>query len=91
MSEETQNRDEYNSMNKIPGKDLVISPEVAQALAENHPVVALESTILAHGLPYPDNIAFATKVETLVRENGAIPATIAIINGQAHVGLAPES
>jgi len=66
---------------------LNILPEVAQALQEGKPVVALESTIISHGMPYPKNVDTALAVETAVRANGAIPATIAIMNGQCYVGL----
>ncbi len=66
---------------------LWIHPEVQQAMAENKAVVALESTIIAHGMPYPLNIQTALEVEAIVRENGAIPATIAILNGKLCVGL----
>ncbi len=69
---------------------LKISPEVALALQQNKPVVALESTIIAHGMPYPKNVATALAVEQVVRENGATPATIAIINGKCCVGLTAE-
>lgn len=69
---------------------LKISPEVAQALQQNKPVVALESTIIAHGMPYPKNVATALAVEQVVRNNGATPATIAIINGKCCVGLTAE-
>lgn len=62
-------------------------PEVKEALSSNKPVVALESTVIAHGLPYPHNIETAVKMEQIVRENGAIPATIAVLNGVFHVGL----
>ncbi len=66
---------------------LDIHPEVQLALAQNKPVVALESTIISHGMPYPQNIETALAVEAIVRENGAIPATIAIIDGKCKVGL----
>ena len=66
------------------------SPEVARALKEGRPVVALESTIISHGMPYPQNVETALKVEQTIRENGAIPATIAIINGRLKAGLTPE-
>ncbi|MEZ4776849.1 MAG: pseudouridine-5'-phosphate glycosidase [Bacteroidia bacterium] len=66
------------------------SEEVADALAENRPVVALESTIISHGMPYPQNLETANKVETIVRESGAVPATIALIKGKICVGL-PEN
>jgi len=61
--------------------------EVAHALANNQPVVALESTVIAHGLPYPQNLETAFKLESIVRENGATPATIAIFDGEFCVGL----
>lgn len=66
---------------------LDINPEVAKALKEGKAVVALESTIISHGMPYPMNVETALKVEEIVRENGAIPATIAILNGRLKVGL----
>lgn len=69
---------------------LQILPEVAEALAQNKPVVALESTVITHGLPYPDNVATADQMQTAVREGGAVPATIAIIQGQVHVGLTDD-
>ena len=66
---------------------LSIHEEVAEALNSGKPVVALESTIIAHGMPYPQNVETALKVENEIRENGAIPATIACINGKIQVGL----
>ncbi len=69
---------------------LDIHPEVATALAANRPVVALESTIISHGMPYPQNVETALKVEAEVRAHGAVPATIAIINGRLKAGLTPE-
>lgn len=69
---------------------LVINPEVQKALDENRPVVALESTIISHGMPYPQNVETALTVEKIVRENGAIPATIAIIGGKLTVGITYE-
>lgn len=66
---------------------LDIHPEVAQALAQNKPVVALESTIISHGMPYPQNVATALEVEAEVRKHGAVPATIAIIHGRLKAGL----
>ncbi|MDD7910456.1 MULTISPECIES: pseudouridine-5'-phosphate glycosidase [Pseudovibrio] len=66
------------------------SDEVAQALAEGKPVVALESTIITHGMPYPQNIETAREVEAIIRENGAVPATIAVLKGELHVGLSDE-
>ena len=69
---------------------LDIHPEVARALAEGKPVVALESTIISHGMPYPQNVQTALNVERIVRENGAVPATIAVIGGRLKAGLTPE-
>jgi pseudouridine-5'-phosphate glycosidase len=66
---------------------LNIHPEIQQALSENKPLVALESTIISHGMPYPQNIQTAIEVENVVRENGAVPATIAIMDGKMCVGL----
>ena len=66
---------------------LDISPEVASALAEKRPVVALESTIISHGMPYPKNVETALNVEAIVREAGAVPATIAIQGGRLKAGL----
>ena len=66
------------------------SPEVEKALKSGAPVVALESTIISHGLPRPTNLEVARDVETIVRENGATPATIALIDGIAHIGLTDE-
>lgn len=66
------------------------SPEVDAALAANQPIVALESTVIAHGLPRPQNIETAQRLEHIVKAAGAIPATIAIINGRFHVGLSDE-
>ena len=71
-------------------KYLDIAPEVAQALAEGKPVVALESTIISHGMPYPQNVETALQVEQVIRENGAVPATIAIIGGRLKAGLSKE-
>ncbi|WP_298720179.1 pseudouridine-5'-phosphate glycosidase [uncultured Ferrovibrio sp.] len=72
---------------KAAGLPLVIAPEVAAALAERHPVVALESTIVSHGMPYPDNLAMAQTVERIVHDHGAVPATIAVIAGEFRIGL----
>ena len=71
-------------------KYLDINPEVAQALAQGKPVVALESTIISHGMPYPQNVETALNVERIIRENGAVPATIAIIGGRLKAGLTAE-
>ena len=69
---------------------LEISPEVKSALAEGRPVVALESTIISHGMPYPQNVETAMNVEKIVRETGALPATIAIIGGKLKAGLSAD-
>ncbi len=71
-------------------KYLDIKPEVAEALAAGKPVVALESTIISHGMPYPQNVQTALAVEQIVRENGAVPATIAVIGGRMKAGLTAE-
>src|SRR5688572_225963 len=67
--------------------NLSVRAEVAEALAERRPVVALESTILAHGLPYPDGLAVGRALEANVRSEGAVPATIAVLDGTITVGL----
>ncbi|KAA0931658.1 pseudouridine-5'-phosphate glycosidase [Streptomyces apricus] len=69
---------------------LVVSEEVREALATGGPVVALESTIIAHGLPRPRNLRVALELEAAVREEGAVPATIAVLDGRPHVGLDKE-
>lgn len=69
---------------------LDVSAEVKAALDEGRPVVALESTIISHGMPYPQNVETALNVEKLIRENGAVPATIAIIGGRLKAGLTAE-
>ena len=71
----------------MPNPYLFIAPEVSQALENKKAVVALESTIISHGMPFPKNVETALNVESIVRENGAVPATIAIINGNLKVGL----
>ncbi|MBO4985605.1 MAG: pseudouridine-5'-phosphate glycosidase, partial [Bacteroides sp.] len=68
-------------------KYLDIAPEVAEALAKGKPVVALESTIISHGMPYPQNVETALAVEKIIRENGAVPATIAVLGGRLKAGL----
>lgn len=67
-----------------------INPEVLKALKENRPVVALESTIISHGMPYPKNVETALKVEETIRSHGAVPATVGIIDGEPIVGMTPE-
>jgi len=69
---------------------LDINPVIKKALLENKPIVALESTIISHGMPYPQNKETALNVEQIVRDNGAIPATIAILNGKIKVGLTKD-
>ncbi|MCI8348947.1 MAG: pseudouridine-5'-phosphate glycosidase [Firmicutes bacterium] len=69
---------------------LDVNPEVAKALEEGHPVVALESTIIAHGMPYPKNVETAIAVEEVIRKNGAVPATIGILGGRIKIGLTKE-
>lgn len=85
-----------NNCKKICGKCchpedfIVISPEVSKALKEHKPVVALESTIITHGMKYPNNVETAKAVEEVIREHGAVPATIAILDGQPLVGVTEE-
>lgn len=67
-----------------------INAEVKKAIEEGRPVVALESTIISHGMPYPRNVKCALEVEKVIRDNGAIPATIGIINGEPIIGMTPE-
>ena len=67
-----------------------INPEVKLALQEGKPVIALESTIISHGMPYPKNVECALQVEKVIRDNGAIPATIGIIEGEPIIGMTPE-
>jgi len=76
---------------KQPHPSLVLTDEVAEALSDGAPVVALESTIISHGMPYPQNVQTAVEVETIIRELGATPATIAVLDGHAHVGLDAEA
>ncbi|MBQ1804990.1 MAG: pseudouridine-5'-phosphate glycosidase [Oscillospiraceae bacterium] len=75
-------------MNNNPYLD--IAPEVEAALKAGKPVVALESTIISHGMPYPQNVETALNVEKILRQNGAVPATIAVIGGRLKAGLTPE-
>ena len=71
-------------------KYLDIKAEAAEALSAGKPVVALESTIISHGMPYPQNVETALRVEEIVRENGAVPATIGVIGGRLKAGMTPE-
>src|SRR3954452_9677586 len=70
--------------------ELLYSPEVAAARATRLPIVALESTIISHGMPYPQNVQTAREVEQVIRDAGAVPATIAIIDGRICIGLGDE-
>ncbi len=70
--------------------NLIFSDEVAAARADGTPIVALESTIITHGMPYPQNLAVARQVEDTIREGDATPATIAVLGGKLHIGLNPE-
>jgi pseudouridine-5'-phosphate glycosidase len=69
---------------------LLFSPEVAAARTAGKPIVALESTIISHGMPYPQNVQMAREVEQIIRDAGAVPATIALIDGKICIGLSPE-
>jgi len=75
---------------KHPLRELDIRPEVQEALKKGKPVVALESTIISHGMPYPENIRTAEALEDAVRSRGAVPATIAVIEGRIKIGLSSE-
>lgn len=77
-------------INPMPSPAIDVLPEVAAALAVGQPVVALESTIISHGMPFPQNVQMAEEVEGIVRDAGAVPATIAVIDGRCRVGLSPE-
>jgi pseudouridine-5'-phosphate glycosidase len=83
----TPGRSEHSVPTGQPRPAVVCSPEVGEAIELRQPVVALESTIIAHGLPRPDNFEIACEFEALVREQGACPATIAVVDGQARVGI----
>jgi len=69
---------------------LTLTDEAAQALRDGAPVVALESTIISHGMPYPQNVAMATEVEDILRDAGAVPATIAVLDGRPRIGLSAD-
>lgn len=73
-----------------PHPMLTLTDEVAQALRDGAPVVALESTIISHGMPYPQNVAMATEVEGIIRSAGAVPATIAVLDGRPRIGLGTD-
>lgn len=74
-----------------PHPMLRLTDEVSDALRDGAPVVALESTIISHGMPYPDNVAMAREVEEIIRDHGAVPATIAVLDGVPRVGLEPDA
>ena len=69
------------------GKWMDISEEIQNSIKENGPVVALESTIISHGMPFPQNLETALEVESIIRKEGAIPATIAVVEGRIKIGL----
>ena len=73
-----------------PHPTLALTPEVAAAVRDGAPVVALESTIISHGMPYPQNVEMAGEVEQIVRDGGAVPATIAVLDGVPRIGLGPD-
>lgn len=70
--------------------EMKFTPSVDQALRQGAPIVALESTIITHGMPYPDNLKMARSVETVIRDEGAVPATIAVLDGMLHIGLSDK-
>ncbi len=78
-------------MTATPHPMLRLTEEVTAALADGRPVVALESTIISHGMPYPDNVAMAREVETIIRDAGAVPATIAVLDGVPRIGLEDDA
>ncbi len=82
-----KNSADWSIKMNVDNKHLIISDEVSDALKNGKPVVALESTIISHGMPYPKNVQTALEVEQIVRDGGAVPATVAIIGGKLRVGL----
>ncbi|XP_042707704.2 uncharacterized protein LOC101947688 isoform X1 [Chrysemys picta bellii] len=74
----------------LHGTHFRISSSVEEALADGRPIIALESTIITHGMPYPQNLSMAREVEEIVRTNGSVPATVGILNGRIHIGLNDE-
>lgn len=80
----------HHSSSSVTANSIELNPEVAEAVDAGQPVVALESTIISHGLPRPENLRVAREIESVVRSKGAIPATIAVIDGTVCVGLTPE-
>lgn len=85
-------REASSYQNSVCSKDIhfKVHPSVSQALVQNKPVVALESTIITHGMPYPHNLSTAKEVEAIVRAEGATPATIGIIEGEIRIGLTSD-
>ncbi|WP_343560555.1 pseudouridine-5'-phosphate glycosidase [Kiloniella sp. b19] len=79
-----------SDLKKLPSRLLSCSPEVQEAVEQGRAVVALESTIIAHGMPYPKNVETAREVEQIIRENGAVPATIAVLEGKICIGLSDD-
>jgi pseudouridine-5'-phosphate glycosidase len=77
-------------MTITPHPSLILTDEVREALSAGRPVVALESTIISHGMPYPQNVQMATEVAAIIRDGGAVPATIAILRGTPRIGLQPD-
>ena len=77
-------------MSPVSSSSIRYAAEVRSALDANRPVVALESTIITHGMPRPGNLDMARSVETIIREGGAVPATIAVMDGSLHIGLDDE-
>src|SRR5512136_347852 len=75
-------------MNHFIAFPFVFSSNLEQAISSSLPLVALESTVITHGLPYPQNLELAFEMERIIRENGASPATIAVLDGIIHIGLA---
>src|SRR3954451_14746392 len=76
-----------SGVHRVGSRAMRIHPDVAEALADGRPVVALESTIIAHGLPRPENLTVARELEAVVRSRGAVPATIAVLRGEVRIGL----
>lgn len=86
----TARKTSQDTSGSTPNPALVLTDEVSQALRDQAPVVALESTIISHGMPYPQNVQMAVEVEKIIRDLGATPATIAVLDGRPRVGLTPD-
>ena len=78
------------TISHLPHHRLTLTEEVREALHQGLPVVALESTIISHGMPYPQNVEMATEVEDIIRKGGAVPATVAVLHGRPRIGLTPD-